>query len=124
MGKLYFYIFKGNELNILECKRTTVDKYFLDNGKTRIRDEKKHPNNVAYGNLNEIIMFSNANNNFEDFFKTGIAFINKQISKYKRQYDRLDSNETEKLKDLERIIGTYHELLKNMFAYELEKISK
>ena len=52
MGKLYFYIFKGNELNILECKRTTVDKYFLDNGKTRIRDEKKHPNNVAYGNLN------------------------------------------------------------------------
>lgn len=124
MGKLYFYIFKGNELNILECKRTTVDKYFLDNGKTRIRDEKKHPNNVAYGNLNEIIMFSNANNNYEDFFKTGIAFINKQISKYKRQYDRLDSNETEKLKDLERIIGTYHELLKNMFAYELEKLSK
>lgn len=124
MGKLYFYIFKGNELNILECKRTTVDKYFLDNGKTRIRDEKKHPNNVAYGNLNEIIMFSNVNNNYEDFFKTGIAFINKQISKYKRQYDRLDSNETEKLKDLERIIGTYHELLKNMFAYELEKLSK
>lgn len=124
MGKLYFYIFKGNELNILECKRTTVDKFFLDNGKTRIRDEKKHPNNVAYGNLNEIIMFSNANNNFEDFFKTGIEFINKQLAKYKRQYDRLDSNETEKLKDLERIIGTYHELLKNMFAYELEKLSK
>ena len=121
MGKLYFYIFKDKELKIMECKRTSVDKYYLDNGKTRTRDEEKHPNNVAYGNTKEIIMFSSINNNLDDFFRTGIEFINKQLSKYKRQFDKLDSEkDCEKIKDLERIIGTYHDLLKDMFAYELE----
>ena len=120
---LYFYIFKEKEFKILECKRTSVDKYYLDNGKTRTRDEEKHPINVAYGSTKEIIMFSNTKNNVDEFFRTGIAFVNKQLSKYKRQFDRLDSNkDSEKIKKLEKIIGIYHDLLKDMFAYELDYI--
>lgn len=120
---LYFYIFKNNELKILECKRMSVDKYYLDNGKTRTRDEEKHPINVAYGSTKEIIMFSNAKNNIDEFFRTGIAFVNKQLSKYKRQFDRLDyDKENDKIKKLEIIIGTYHGILKDMFAYELDNL--
>lgn len=124
-GILYFYIFKDKELNIIECKRINMDKYYLDNGKTRTRDEEKHPNNVAYGNTKEIIMYSNTKNNIDEFFKTGIAFINKQLSKYKRQFDKLDyDNETDKIKKLEKIIGTYHDMLKDMFSYELININQ
>ena len=70
-GILYFYIFKDKELNIIECKRINMDKYYLDNGKTRTRDEEKHPNNVAYGNTKEIIMYSNTKNNIDEYGKSG-----------------------------------------------------
>ena len=40
MNKLYFYIFRCNSFNVLECT-DKGDKYILSNGKTRTKNDKQ-----------------------------------------------------------------------------------
>ena len=119
MNKLYFYIFRDNQFNVLECKEDG-NKYILSNGKTRIKKDNQFLN-IVYGKACEVIMYSNSNDNLEMFFKGAIAFINKQLSKQKRIYDRCSMNdENEKLKKLSEKIGKYHNLLKDVMLYQVE----
>ncbi len=117
MNKLYFYIFRDNEFNILECK-DSGDKYILSNGKTRIKKDNQELDTVS-GKACEVTMFSKSNNNLEVFFKGAITFINKQLSKHKRTYDNyLMKDENKKIDKLSKKIKKYHDMLKDIMDYE------
>ena len=117
MNKLYFYIFRGNSFNVLECT-DKEDKYILSNGKTRTKNDKQALDTV-YGKACEVIMYSASKDNLKVFFKDAATFINKQLSKLKRTYDNyLMKDENEKVEKLSKKIKKYHDLLKDIFDYE------
>ena len=118
MNRLYFYIFRDNIFDVLEGKLINSNRYYLENGKTRIKKEKQTLD-VVYGKACEVIMYSKSNDNLEAFFNGAISFINKQLSKYKRTYDNyLMKDMNEKIELLSKKIKKYHDLLKCIMAYQ------